>query len=80
MPISPSYSSFFLFCGSTAFTVQVLLLGTVKRFLKYSYPGLCFVWQVQDIGQNSCFSIENPYKCKPTPTARTAIMANISHQ
>ena len=41
MPISPSYSSsFFLFCGSTALTEQVLLLETVKRFLKYPYPGL----------------------------------------
>ena len=41
MPISPSYSSsFFLFRGSTAFTEQVLSLETIKRFLKYFYPGL----------------------------------------
>ena len=30
MPISPSYSSLFLFLGPTAFTEQVLLLETVK--------------------------------------------------
>ena len=32
MPISPSYSSFFLFRWFTAFTEQVLLLETIKQF------------------------------------------------
>ena len=40
MPISPSYSSFLLFRGSTAFTEQGISLETVKGYLKYSYPGL----------------------------------------
>ena len=40
MPISLSYSSFFLFRRSTAFTEQGIPLETVKGYLKYSYPGL----------------------------------------